>query len=140
MFNHLAIDWGLFRSGLAFGNPVTGLVIPYNQDLATDNLLQILDKEIQSRGIQTIVLGIPTNFRLQKTEITDKVEEFKNTLIKTFPNLKVKTINERGTTKQAINSHQLKKNKSQINHLSAASILTEYFRLQSMTNIKVLKK
>lgn len=129
MFDVLAIDWGEKRTGIAFGDSETQLVIPYQNEVYTDNLSKILDTEITRRRIQTIVVGIPTTFHLQSTIVTEQISSFVELLRSQYPNLTIITYNERGTTAEAkklISSKQ--GDKHTINHLAANQMLTHYFR------------
>ncbi len=76
MFDILAIDWGSLRIGMAFGNAKTGLVLPFSKVLNWQNFWQILQIEIKTRQIEKIIVGMPTNFALGKTETGLKIEEF----------------------------------------------------------------
>ncbi len=128
MFTILGIDWGRNRFGLAFGDEATKLIIAANYPCTADQIWQILDKEIKSRKIKKIVVGMPTNFAGQKTEVSFLVENFTHKLKAKYPEIKLVTINERTSTKFFAKQNI---DKQQINHLAAAKILEFYFGIES---------
>lgn len=133
MFDHLAIDWGSKRLGLAVGDIGSGLVLPYNKCFIDTQIELILAQVLTDKPlIKTIVLGYPTNFNLDKTEVTKQVEKFATQVQQIIHQnkwaIQVKLFNERGTTK-AYKSET--NNKENINHLAAVKILQQYFHYTS---------
>jgi putative holliday junction resolvase len=126
-FSHLAIDWGQKRSGLAFGDKTSGLIIPYQRELQTTNLLEVISEQIKQKNIQEIVIGLPTNFNFEPTLITIQIQEFIKILQKKIPQIDIKTINERNSTKQSKQILGKIVNKHNLNHQSACQILSNYF-------------
>jgi len=130
MFDHLCLDWGEKRCGLAFGDSVSGLILLYKNDLPTFDLEKVLEKEITGRKIRVLVVGRPTNFFMKETQVTGRIENFVNQLQLVFPNLKIVFENERNSSKQAKNQG-IKVDKFNINHLAAMNILENYFSKES---------
>ncbi len=128
MFDILGIDWGKSRFGLAFGDESTKLIIAANYPCTANQIWEILDKEIKSRKIKKIVVGMPTNFAGQKTEVSLLVQDFIDKLQAKYPEIKLATVNERSSSKVFANQ---KVDKYQINHLAAAKILEFYFGIES---------
>jgi RNase H-fold protein (predicted Holliday junction resolvase) len=126
MFDYLCIDWGHLRCGLAFGSSQTGLIIPFQGDLYTDDIYSTLKKEVLARKIKKIVVGKPTNFHMQDTEVTTKIEVFTNKLRILYPEIDFYTENERNSSKIAKMS-SLNLDKFTINHLAAVEILKFFF-------------
>jgi RNase H-fold protein (predicted Holliday junction resolvase) len=118
MFDIIAIDWGHVRTGLAFVSSSTGLIVPYSKDLNTIDLKSVLKNEIELKKITRIVLGKPTNFKLQNTEVTEKIIEFSEYIKETYPKIKIGFVNENGSSKLSKDG----KDKHSINHLSAMEI------------------
>jgi putative transcription antitermination factor YqgF len=128
MFDYIALDWGEKFIGMAFGSSFTGLIIPYQGLILYPDFKDIFKTEIQNRNPKVAVVGLPLNFKLQKTDKTLLVEKFILELKQEFANLEFKTINERGSSK--INESTLfKKNQQNIHNLSASTILKSYFDL-----------
>lgn len=125
MFEYLAIDWGSKRCGIAFGDIHTELTVPATYQCDTGTVFSVVEKEINAKKITHIVLGLPTNFNLGKTEVTDKILQFKQELETRFPGIVVETIFERNTTKHAKKDNL--KDKTMINHLAAQRIMENYF-------------
>lgn len=76
MFDLLAIDWGKKRIGMAFGDLQTNLVLPFDLDLNWYNFWEILEFQLQNRNIGKIILGMPVNFELGKTKVSEQIEFF----------------------------------------------------------------
>jgi putative transcription antitermination factor YqgF len=126
-FSHLAIDWGQKRSGLAFGDQISGLIIPYQKELQTVDLLEVIFEQIKQKNIQEIIIGLPTNFSFEPTLITNQIWEFIKILQKKFPQISIKTVNERNSTKQSKEILGKVVNKHNLNHQAACQILSIYF-------------
>lgn len=123
MWDILGVDWGEQNCGLAFGNLATGLVIPDTKANPTTDIIATLKIQIKNRQPKKIVVGLPTNFKLQKTQVTEQINLFVEQL-KTEFDIEVLTINERNTTKNANYSNNLKKH--ELDNLSAKKILEIY--------------
>jgi RNase H-fold protein (predicted Holliday junction resolvase) len=122
MFDFIAIDWGSVRTGLSFGSTSTELVIPYDKELFTTDLLEVLEAQIKLKKPTTIVIGKPTNFKLNKTSITLLIEEFIEQLKEKYPDMNYVYINENNSSKNDLNL----KNKHTINHNAALVIARRY--------------
>jgi hypothetical protein len=59
-----------YKPAIFFGSTTTELVIPYDKELFTTDLLEVLEAQIKLKKPTTIVIGKPTNFKLNKTSIT----------------------------------------------------------------------
>ena len=128
MFDLLGIDWGEKRCGLAFADSQSKLILPANYPCPTEQIWAILDNETKNKPIRQIVVGMPLNFRGQKTKISLFVEVFLEQLKQRFPKLLITTINERGSTLAFANYYPV--DKQQLNHLAAAKILEFYLGIE----------
>lgn len=126
MFDYLCIDWGQIRCGIAFGDSLSGLIMPYIGNIETKDLSQILEKEILSRKIKNIVIGKPTNFHMGNTLVTDLIEKFTLQLKKQYPELNFFQQNERNSSKNA-KDLDVVFDKYSINNLAAMQILQSFF-------------
>lgn len=137
IYNIASLDWGSVRFGLAFGNTENKLVIPFNQICLNNDILLITSTELSKRKIETLVIGIPTNFHGKDTIITAKIQQFSKILQSHLPKLTIKYINERESTKQAkLKQHASNKlDQHTLNHLAAAEILN-YFLGEENRNTK----
>ncbi len=109
-----------------------------NDSGLSGNLLSL----IRSENIEKIILGYPLNLRSEKTELTEKVEKFKDKLEKLLQSNSIEAdfeyFDERFTSKLArenILSSGLKKSKRQdkglIDSVSAQIILQDYMDKKS---------
>ena len=122
MFDFLAIDWGSKRTGLAFGSTITQLVLPYNKPLLTIEVYSVLEEHIKLKKIQFLVIGKPTNFQLQNTEVTTQINNFCEELKIRLPELKQYYVNENNTSKNNLKT----KDPHTINHNAALEIARIY--------------
>lgn len=133
MFNVLGIDWGSKRFGLSFGDKNTGLVIPAKYVCLSEDIFDNINREVSERGIKKIVVGSPTNFVGEKTEISKQISDFVKQLKEAYPNLEIITVNESGSSKESRGSfaNTRKIDKDMLNHLAAEKILHYYFEYYS---------
>ncbi len=98
----LGIDWGEKRIGLALGDLVSGLAVPYGVIQADnqEDILSAIKKLIAAENIELIVVGEPKSMSGQNSPQTDKAQEFIRWL-KDSLSVKVETMDERLTTKRS---------------------------------------
>jgi RNase H-fold protein (predicted Holliday junction resolvase) len=128
MFDIISIDWGSVRTGLSFGSTLTGLVVSYQEDLMTKDIMEVLSFEIKKRKTKIIIVGIPTNFKLQDTEVTTKIRVFIELITNQYPEIDIIEVNENNTSKAGKDL----KNKHSINHNAALEICKRY--LETVNN------
>ena len=121
MFDLLGLDWGSKYFGMAFGSSLTGLVFPSQKVYLAENIWETLEEEISARKTKILIIGLPTNFKFQHTEVSQKVLDFIDEFKLKFPSIEVKTVNERNTSK---NWESL--NTKLIHNLAAKEILELY--------------
>ncbi|WPQ65354.1 Holliday junction resolvase RuvX [Chitinophaga sancti] len=130
----LAIDYGKKRTGLAVTDPLqiiaTGLTTVPSQ-----TLIPYLKKYFETEQVELILIGEPKNLDGSDTDATALATECVRILKKNFPNIPLKQIDERFTSKMAfqtmIDSGLKKKdrqNKGLVDEISATIILQEYLR------------
>lgn len=133
----LAIDLGTKRTGLAVTDPLKMLANPL-ETIETSKLLDYIKAYISKEEVDTLVLGLPTRLNGQDNEMTPKVMAMKGQLEKSFPNQKVELIDERFTSKMAMQSMiamgSKKKDRREkagnLDKVSAAIILQSYLERQ----------
>jgi|688.fasta_scaffold187306_2 RNase H-fold protein (predicted Holliday junction resolvase) len=121
MFDLLGLDWGSKYFGMAFGSSLTGLVFPSQKVYLAENIWETLEEEVLARKTKILIIGLPTNFKFQHTEVSQKVLDFIDEFKLKFPSIEVKTVNERNTSK---NWESL--NTKLIHNLAAKEILELY--------------
>ncbi len=130
----LAIDYGKKRTGLAVTDPLqmiaTGLTT-----VATHDLIPYLKKYLIQEAVELFLIGDPKNLDGEATDATALVTECVRILQKNFPQVPVKKVDERFTSKLAfrsmIDSGMKKKdrqNKGLVDEISATIILQEYLQ------------
>jgi putative Holliday junction resolvase len=133
----LAIDLGTKRTGLAVTDPLKMLANPL-ETVDTAVLIDYLKAYCAKEEVDTLVLGLPIRLNGKDNEMTPKVMAFKLNLEKTFPSLKVELIDERYTSKMALQSMiamgSKKKDRREkagnLDKVSAAIILQSYLERQ----------
>lgn len=130
----LAIDYGKKRTGLAVTDPLkiiaTGLgTVPSHE------LVPYLKKYFAAEAVELILIGLPRNLDGSATDATALVEECVRILHKHFPQIPVKKVDERFTSKMAfqsmLDSGLKKKDRQQkglVDEISATIILQEYLQ------------
>ena len=130
----LCIDYGLKRTGIAVTDPLqiisTGLTT-----VDTHNLISFLKKYFLEETVELIIIGLPKNLDNSDTHATPLVDKVIIKLKKEFPQIPVKTVDERYTSKmakQAMLEMGMKKkdrrNKRTVDEIAATIMLQEYMQ------------
>ncbi|ACU59399.1 Holliday junction resolvase RuvX [Chitinophaga pinensis] len=130
----LAIDYGKKRTGLAVTDPLQ-LIASGLTTVATHDLIPYLKKYLAQEAVELFLIGEPKNLDGGATHATPLVVECIRILEKNFPQVPVKKVDERFTSKMAfqtmIDSGLKKKdrqNKGLVDEISATIILQEYLQ------------
>ena len=132
----LCIDYGKKRTGIAVTDPLqiiaTGLTT-----VDSPELIPFLKKYFQEEAVELIVIGEPKNLDDSDTHATPLVKEIVKKLEKEFPQIPIKKVDERFTSKmakQAMFEMGMKKkdrrNKRTVDEIAAAIMLQEYMASQ----------
>ncbi|WP_207494164.1 Holliday junction resolvase RuvX [Aridibaculum aurantiacum] len=132
----LSIDYGSKRTGLAVTDPMqiiaTGLA-----GLHTKDLEQFLKDYFSKEQVERVIIGHPTNWDDSDTHATPLVQAFINRFVKVFPNIPIEKVDERYTSKMAVQSmveSGMKKKKRQdkkmVDEIAAIIMLQEYLQRQ----------
>lgn len=130
----MAIDYGGKRTGLAVTDPLqilaTGLTT-----IETPQLFKYLKEYFKTEQVELILIGWPTNWDDTDTHATPLVRKAIERLKKEFPQIPVKTVDERYTSKmakQAMLDMGMKKkerrNKALVDEIAATIMLQEYLQ------------
>lgn len=128
----LAIDYGLKRVGIAVTDPLqiiaTGLTT-----VATTDVLAFLRKYVTQESVECFVVGEPKNLDNTPSESAAATNAFVDQLKKTFPNIPIKRVDERFTSKIAMQTlvrsgvkKKKRRNKKLLDEVSATLILQSY--------------
>lgn len=128
----VALDFGLKRTGIAITDEMniiaSGLTTVDSRELMT-----YLKNLVATKNIGTIVLGEPKRLNLEDSHSSENVRLLKEALDKEFPLLTIALVDERFTSKMAMQTMHLgglskkqKTNKALIDEISATIILQSY--------------
>lgn len=130
----LAIDYGKKRTGLAVTDPEK-IIASGLTTVNTPALLPYLKDYIAREGVELFVVGYPKNLDGSDTDATALAEQCIRMLGKHFPAIPVKKLDERFTSKMAMQSmidsglkKKERRNKALIDEISATIILQDYLR------------
>jgi putative Holliday junction resolvase len=128
----LSIDYGSKRTGLAVTDPLkiiaTGLT-----GLHTKDLESFLTEYFKKEPVELVIIGHPTNWDNSDTHATPLVQAFINRFKKFFPNIPIEKVDERFTSKMAVQSmvqsgmkRKDRQNKNLVDEIAATIMLQEY--------------
>jgi len=128
----LCIDYGGKRTGIAVTDPLqiiaTGLTT-----VDSNELISFLKKYFLQEEVELIIIGEPKNLDDSDTHATPLVKEAIKKFRKEFPQIPIKTVDERFTSKmakQAMIEMGMKKkdrqNKRTVDEIAATMMLQEY--------------
>ena len=128
----MAIDYGKKRTGIAVTDPLqiiaTGLTT-----LVSHELIPFLKNYFINEDVELIVIGMPVNWDESNTHGTALAKKAIERINKAFPNMKVKIVDERFTSKMAkvamLDMGMKKKDrqvKGNVDLIAATIILQEY--------------
>jgi len=128
----LSIDYGSKRTGIAVTDPLqiiaSGLTGIHTKDLETF-LMDYFKKE----QVELVIIGHPTNWDDSDTHATPLVQAFINRFKKVFPAMPIVKVDERFTSKLAVQSmvqsgmkKKDRQNKNMVDEIAATIMLQEY--------------
>ena len=131
----LAIDYGLKRVGIAVTDPLK-IIANSLATVETSTLLSFLSDYFSKEQVECIVVGLPKQMNNQPSESMKYIEVFVNKFRASFPNIPVEYMDERFTSKIAVQAmvqggvkKMDRRNKALIDSVSATIILQSYLEL-----------
>lgn len=128
----LALDFGTKRTGIAVTDELQ-IIASGLTTVETKTLISFLQSYVSKEDVELFVIGEPKQLNNEASESEVSISKFLKTLEKTFPDIPMKRIDERFTSKMAfqtmIDSGLKKKqrqNKALIDEISATIILQSY--------------
>lgn len=128
----LALDYGGKRTGIAITDELQ-LIASGLTTVATADLMDFLKKYIASEKVDLVLVGEPKQKDGTHSTIEEQIQQFLKKFSEVFPDLEVKRVDERYTSKMAfqtmIDSGLKKKqrqNKALVDEISATIILQEF--------------
>ncbi len=130
----LAIDYGGKRTGIAVTDPMqiiaTGLTTIPSQELIT-----FLKKYFLQESVELIIIGLPVNWDESDTHGTAPARAAIKRLEKEFPQMPIKTVDERYTSKMAKDAmlqmgmkKKDRRDKKLVDEIAATIMLQEYMQ------------
>jgi putative Holliday junction resolvase len=133
----LAIDYGTKRTGLAVTDP-NKIIATALDTVHSAKLIEYLKTYLQNEIVECFVVGEPRQMNNTPSEITPQINAFINKLKIVFPGIPVKRVDERFTSKIAMQSMLIdgskksdRANKGLIDQRSAVIILQSYLESNS---------
>jgi putative Holliday junction resolvase len=128
----LAIDFGLKRTGIAITDELN-IIASGLTTVDSKHLMDFLKETVETKNVGTIVLGEPKRLNMEDSHSSANVRLLKEALDKTFPDLKIDLMDERFTSKLAMQSlvdggvsKKKRRQKELIDEVSATIILQSY--------------
>jgi putative holliday junction resolvase len=128
----LSIDYGSKRTGLAVTDPQK-IIASGLTGLHTKDLEAFLKDYFSKEPVELVIIGHPTNWDDSDTHATPLVQAFINRFKKIFPNIPIQEVDERYTSKMAVQSmvdsgmkKKQRQNKNLVDEIAATIMLQEY--------------
>ncbi|MDC8000052.1 Holliday junction resolvase RuvX [Aequorivita todarodis] len=128
----LALDYGSKRTGIAITDELQ-LIASGLTTVATAELMDFLKKYIASEKVELILVGEPKQKDGTHSNIEAEIQQFLKKFSEVFPDLEVKRVDERYTSKMAFQTmidsglkRKQRQNKALVDEISATIILQEY--------------
>lgn len=128
----VALDFGLKRTGIAMTDELQIIASPLTTVDSAELMVFLKDLVLKNK-VDTIVLGEPKRLNNEDTHITQNVYLLKEALEKEFPLQKIELLDERFTSKMAMQSmidgglkKKQRQEKGALDSISATIILQSY--------------
>lgn len=128
----LAIDYGLKRTGIAVTDELQ-IIASGLTTIATKEIFEFLKDYTKKEEVELFIVGEPKQMDNTVSESEMLIQPFLAKLQKVFPNIQVKRVDERFTSKMALKTmidsglkKGQRKNKALIDEISATIILQSY--------------
>jgi putative Holliday junction resolvase len=130
----LSIDYGLKRTGIAVTDPLQ-IIASGLTTVESKQLIPFLKDYFTREPVELIIIGEPKNWDDTDTHATPLVEKCIKNLGKNFPQVPIKKVDERYTSKMARDSmlemglkKKQRRNKALVDEIAATILLQEYMR------------
>lgn len=132
----LAIDYGLKRTGIAVTDPLQ-IIAQGLTTVESPRLINFLKDYISKEPVELFIIGEPKNWDDSDTHATPLVEAIVVRLMKNFPKIPIKKVDERYTSKMASRAmidmgmkKSQRRNKALVDEIAATIMLQEYLQQQ----------
>ncbi|TXE09504.1 Holliday junction resolvase RuvX [Gelidibacter salicanalis] len=128
----LAIDYGTKRTGIAVTDELQ-IIASGLTTVATKELIPFLKEYIAKEHVELFLVGEPKQMNNEVSESEGSIQSFLTKLTKAIPAMPVKRVDERFTSKMAVQTmidsglkKGQRKNKALVDEISATIILQSY--------------
>ena len=128
----LSIDYGSKRTGIAVTDPLKILAGGLT-GLHTKDLEHFLTDYFKKEMVELVIIGYPLNWDGTDTHATPLVQAFINRFKKIFPHMPIVKVDERNTSKMAVESmvqsgmkKKDRQNKNLVDEIAATIMLQDY--------------
>jgi putative Holliday junction resolvase len=128
----LAIDYGTKRSGIAITDELQ-IIASGLTTVDTKNLLSFLIEYVSKENVELFIIGEPKQMNSDVSESESAILVFINKLSSAIPEIPIKRVDERFTSKMAFQTmidsglkKNQRKNKALVDEISATIILQSY--------------
>jgi putative Holliday junction resolvase len=128
----LAIDYGKKRTGIAVTDPLQ-MIASGLCTVSTHELDHFLKQYMNEEQVETIVIGEPKQMNYQDSELAPVIHKFADQLADAYPNVSIKRVDERFTSKMAFQTmidsglkKKQRRNKALVDEIAATIILQSY--------------
>jgi len=130
----LCIDYGKKRTGIAVTDPFK-IIATALTTVETPSLIQFLKKYFTEEQVELVLIGEPKNLDDSDTHATPLVNQFIQKFKKEFPLMKIEKVDERYSSKMAVQSmismgmkKKDRQKKENVDQIAAAIMLQEYLK------------
>lgn len=130
----LSIDYGSKRTGLAVTDPLK-IIASGLAGIHTKELEAFLTGYFKKEEVERVIIGHPVNWDDSDTHATPLVQAFINRFKKIFPHIPIEKVDERFTSKMAVQSmvdsgmkKKQRQNKNLVDEIAATIMLQEYLQ------------
>lgn len=128
----LALDYGSKRTGVAVTDELK-IIASGLTTVSTPELMDFLKEYFSSENVELMLVGEPTQKDGTPSDIESEIRKFLTVFKKQFPDMPVKRVDERYTSKTAFQTmidsglkKKQRRNKALVDEISATIILQEY--------------
>jgi len=133
-----ALDFGTVRVGVAKSDPAGKLALPLTTLSNDSEMIKNLTNLITTEAAQVIYVGLPLSLKGEVTQSANKALKFAADLAKALPEIPVRLIDERFTSKTATEQLQQaglssKQSRGLVDQVSAVGLLEQALQIEERT-------
>lgn len=133
----IAIDYGAKRCGIAETDPLQ-IIASGLTTVHTTELKEFISNYLKQEEVDCLVIGLPLRLNNELSAVESDIQKFIQFLNRQFPTLKIERVDERFTSKLAVDSiirggvkKQKRQDKALVDKVSATLILQSFLEQKS---------